>query len=102
VVERFLELLGAGDVDGAVELLSADVEYMNVGLPTVRSTQVATQFSAGSQRQAIAEPEANARTTALRWMPWPMLRIWTKNHTPTSVSARRATLSTAMRSKMGG
>jgi limonene-1,2-epoxide hydrolase len=39
VVERFLELLGAGDVDGAVELLSADVEYENVGLPTVHGRE---------------------------------------------------------------
>jgi len=39
VVERFLELLGAGDVDGAVELLSADVEYINVGLPAVRGRE---------------------------------------------------------------
>jgi len=39
VVERFLELLGAGDVDGAVELLSADVEYVNVGLPTVHGRE---------------------------------------------------------------
>lgn len=35
VVERFLELLRLGDVDGAVELLAVDVEYKNVGLPTV-------------------------------------------------------------------
>jgi limonene-1,2-epoxide hydrolase len=35
VVERFLELLRVGDVDGAVELLAVDVEYKNVGLPTV-------------------------------------------------------------------
>lgn len=36
VVERFLELLRSGDMDGAVELLAVDVEYKNVGLPTVR------------------------------------------------------------------
>jgi limonene-1,2-epoxide hydrolase len=35
VVERFLELLRRGDVDGAVELLAVDVVYENVGLPTV-------------------------------------------------------------------
>lgn len=39
VVERFLELLGAGDVDGAVELLSVGVEYINVGLPTVHGRE---------------------------------------------------------------
>jgi limonene-1,2-epoxide hydrolase len=39
VVERFLELLRLGDVDGAVELLAVDVEYTNVGLPTVRGRE---------------------------------------------------------------
>jgi limonene-1,2-epoxide hydrolase len=35
LVERFLDRLGAKDIDGAVELLAVDVEYANVGLPTV-------------------------------------------------------------------
>jgi limonene-1,2-epoxide hydrolase len=39
VVERFLELLRLGDVDGAVELLAVDVEYKNVGLPTVHGRE---------------------------------------------------------------
>src|ERR1700689_3447632 len=39
VVERFLELLRLGDVDGAVELLAVDVEYKNIGLPTVRGRE---------------------------------------------------------------
>src|SRR5271170_2764031 len=39
VVERFLELLRLGDVDGAVELLAVDVEYKNVGLPVVRGRE---------------------------------------------------------------
>jgi limonene-1,2-epoxide hydrolase len=39
VVERFLELLRLGDVDGAVEFLAVDVEYKNVGLPTVRGRE---------------------------------------------------------------
>jgi limonene-1,2-epoxide hydrolase len=39
VVERFLELLRLGDVDGAVALLAVDVEYDNVGLPTVRGRE---------------------------------------------------------------
>jgi limonene-1,2-epoxide hydrolase len=39
VVEQFLELLRLGDVDGAVELLAVDVEYKNVGLPTVRGRE---------------------------------------------------------------
>ena len=39
VVERFLELLRLGDVDGAVEFLAVDVEYTNVGLPTVHGRE---------------------------------------------------------------
>ena len=39
MVERFLDLARAGDINGAVELLSADVEYTNVGLPTVRGRE---------------------------------------------------------------
>jgi limonene-1,2-epoxide hydrolase len=35
LVERFLDLLCVKDIDGAVELLAVDVEYANVGLPTV-------------------------------------------------------------------
>jgi len=44
VVERFLELLGAGDVDGAVALLAVDVEYVNVGLPTVHGREHVRQL----------------------------------------------------------
>jgi limonene-1,2-epoxide hydrolase len=39
VVEQFLDLLGAGDVERAVELLAVDVEYVNVGLPTVHGRE---------------------------------------------------------------
>ena len=39
VVERFLDLLRAGDIDGGVGLLGADVQYTNVGLPTVRGRE---------------------------------------------------------------
>jgi limonene-1,2-epoxide hydrolase len=35
VVERFLDLLRAKDIDAAAELLAVDVEYANVGLPTI-------------------------------------------------------------------
>jgi limonene-1,2-epoxide hydrolase len=35
LVERFLDLLCVKDVEGAAELLAVDVEYANVGLPTV-------------------------------------------------------------------
>jgi len=39
VVERFLDLARAGDIDGATELLSVDVVYTNVGLPTMRGRE---------------------------------------------------------------
>ena len=39
VVERFLERLRAKDVDGAADLLAADVEYVNVGLPAVHGRE---------------------------------------------------------------
>jgi limonene-1,2-epoxide hydrolase len=39
VVERFLDLLRVGDIDGAAELLGLDVEYTNVGLPMVRGRE---------------------------------------------------------------
>jgi limonene-1,2-epoxide hydrolase len=39
VVERFLDLLRSGDVDGAVALLAMDVKYENVGFPTVRGRE---------------------------------------------------------------
>ena len=35
VVERFARLLESGDLDGACELLSDDVAYTNVSLPTI-------------------------------------------------------------------
>jgi limonene-1,2-epoxide hydrolase len=39
VVERFLELLRSKNIDGAVELMAVDVQYTNVGLPTVRGRE---------------------------------------------------------------
>lgn len=36
LVERFLDMLGSKDIEGAAELLAVDVQYTNVGLPTVR------------------------------------------------------------------
>lgn len=44
VVERFLDLLRSGDVNGAVALLAVDVEYENVGLPTVRGRERVRQL----------------------------------------------------------
>jgi limonene-1,2-epoxide hydrolase len=39
VVERFLDLLRARDVDGAMDLLAADVQYENAGLPTIHGRE---------------------------------------------------------------
>jgi limonene-1,2-epoxide hydrolase len=39
VVEQFLELLCAKDVDGASDLLAENVEYINVGLPAVHGRE---------------------------------------------------------------
>jgi limonene-1,2-epoxide hydrolase len=39
LVERFLDLLGAEDIEGAADLLAVDVEYANVGLPTVHGRE---------------------------------------------------------------
>ena len=39
VVLDFLQLLQAGDVDAAVELLDPDVAYTNVSLPTIRGRE---------------------------------------------------------------
>ena len=39
VVLDFLQLLQAGDVDGAAELLDPDIEYTNVSLPTIRGRE---------------------------------------------------------------
>ncbi len=39
VVERFLDLLRLGKLDEAVGILATDVEYENVGLPTVHGRE---------------------------------------------------------------
>lgn len=39
VVERFLDLLQRNDIAGAMELVAVDVEYENVGLPTVHGRE---------------------------------------------------------------
>jgi limonene-1,2-epoxide hydrolase len=44
VVERFLDHLRAGDIDAASELLSVDVEYTNVSLPTLHGRTRVRQF----------------------------------------------------------
>jgi limonene-1,2-epoxide hydrolase len=39
VVEQFLDLLCAEDIEGASDLLAEDVEYVNVGLPAVHGRE---------------------------------------------------------------
>ena len=39
VVERFLHLLCAKDIDGASDLLASNVEYINVGLPAIHGRE---------------------------------------------------------------
>ena len=39
LVERFLDLLCSKDIDAATELVAEDVEYANVGLPTVHGRE---------------------------------------------------------------
>jgi limonene-1,2-epoxide hydrolase len=51
VVERFLDLLQRGELDGAMQLLSAEVVYENVSLPTVHGRErVRRLFRSGHQR----------------------------------------------------
>jgi limonene-1,2-epoxide hydrolase len=51
VVGRFLELLGAADLDAAMKLVASDVEYENVSLPTVHGRErMRRLFSAGYER----------------------------------------------------
>jgi hypothetical protein len=51
VVERFLALLCAKDIDGASDLLAEDVEYVNVGLPAVHGGDPAGIARRGNPRR---------------------------------------------------
>jgi limonene-1,2-epoxide hydrolase len=62
VVERFVVLLVAGDVDGAVELLADDVRYENVGLPTVHGRERVRRLFTAAMRQPGAGFEAYLHT----------------------------------------
>ncbi len=44
VVERFLDLLRHGDIDEAAELLAVEVQYTNVGLPTIHGRKRVRQL----------------------------------------------------------
>jgi limonene-1,2-epoxide hydrolase len=51
VVESFLDLLAAADLEGALQLVAADIEYENVSLPTVHGRErMRRLFSAAYER----------------------------------------------------
>jgi limonene-1,2-epoxide hydrolase len=51
VVESFLNLLAAADLEGALQLVAADIEYENVSLPTVHGRErMRRLFSAAYER----------------------------------------------------
>jgi limonene-1,2-epoxide hydrolase len=62
VVERFLELLSLGEVDQAVELLAVDVDYENVGLPTVHGRERVRRLFRAAMRRPGAGFEAYVHT----------------------------------------
>jgi limonene-1,2-epoxide hydrolase len=64
VVKRFLELLEAGDVDAAVELLAVDVRYENVGLPTVHGRERVRRLFHAMMRAPGAGFEAYMHTVS--------------------------------------
>ena len=64
VVKRFLELLEAGDVDAAVELLAVDVRYENVGLPTVNGRERVRRLFHAMMRAPGTEFEAYMHTVS--------------------------------------
>lgn len=80
LVEEFLELLQAKDIDRAAERLSTDIEYENIGLPTVRGRERVRRLlhatlgraGAGFEVYVHASSENGAtvlteRTDVLRW-----------------------------------
>lgn len=64
VVKRFLELLEAGDIDAAVELLAVDVRYENVGLPTVHGRERVRRLFRAMMRAPDAGFEAYVHTVS--------------------------------------
>jgi limonene-1,2-epoxide hydrolase len=62
VVERFLELLGLDEVDQAVQLLAMDVEYENVGSPTVHGRERVRRLFRAMMRLPGAGFEAYVHT----------------------------------------
>jgi limonene-1,2-epoxide hydrolase len=62
VVERFLALLVAGEVDEAVDLLAVEVRYQNVGLPTVHGRERVRRLFRAAMRWPGAGFEAYVHT----------------------------------------
>src|SRR4051794_18772537 len=54
VVESFLAALAASELDVAVSMLSEDVVYSNVGLPTIRGRHKVRQALGGLARPMIS------------------------------------------------
>jgi len=64
VVEQFLDLLCASDVERAVDLLAIDVEYENVGLPTVHGRERVRRLFRSTLGRASSGFEAYVHTIA--------------------------------------
>jgi limonene-1,2-epoxide hydrolase len=62
VIERFLALLCAKDIDGASDLLAEDVEYVNVGLPAVHGCERVRRLLSATLGRAGAGFEAYMHT----------------------------------------
>src|ERR1700679_1933064 len=62
VVERFLALLCAKEVDGASDLLAEDVEYVNVGLPAVHGRERVRRLLRATLARAGAGFEVHTHT----------------------------------------
>lgn len=88
LVRHFLELLAKGDVEGAVDLLDDDVDYINVSLPTIRGRdRVRRVFKAmeqvdGTRFEVYFHGVSNdgstvltERTDALIWGPM-RVQVW--------------------------
>jgi len=50
LVRRFLDLLAAGDIDAAVDLLDPDVDYINVSMPAIRGRERVRQIFTSATR----------------------------------------------------
>jgi limonene-1,2-epoxide hydrolase len=65
VVERFLQLLAAADLDAAMKLVAPDVEYENVSLPTVHGRErMRRLFGVGYRRGGGFEVYVHAISAA--------------------------------------